>query len=317
MFKNKYPLKIFAIISLVVIALTAIFVGVFGINSSIEIAGGSQLEVKISSYQGDEYNSGEENVAEYVSEIKNVLKDYGCSIDSYFVEDKLVDSYLIVRIAKSDIKNADQIPSAVATKLGIDASNVSEILQIESYFSNDQLIYVGLAILSVIIICFFAGWIRYSVLGGVTLAFAVLHNFILSLAVTFLTRVQFSIVSLVATILFSAITVFVLVVILERVKENAQSSQYANMSEAQQLIVSTKQNKMLLYISVAILAVCLVLICIPVKYVQLSALSVALCTLVAGYTSICVAPALYVYLLEIKNIKEKLRLSKDVKPNKK
>ena len=90
MFKNKYPLKIFAIICFSVILLTSIIVGVFGINTGIEFSGGSQIEIKLSYSENETVVSGRENAAEYVDGVKDVLKEHDCNIDSYFVEDKLI-----------------------------------------------------------------------------------------------------------------------------------------------------------------------------------------------------------------------------------
>lgn len=318
MFKNKkYPLKLFSIISLVFVVLTIIFVSIFGVNTSVEIGGGSQLEITLSYKDGDNYISGRENVTEYVEVVKDVLKDHGCSVDSYLVEDKLVDTYLVIRIADSEIENVEKIPAQIATKLGIAQSRVSSVQKLSSYFTNNQMLYIGLAVLAIIAICFFAGWLRYTIVGGVTLAFAALHNLILSLAVVFLYRVQFSMISLVSVLAFTILSVLAFALILERSRENAKSKQYSALTQDEQLLNATKQNKNLLWFAVALFALTIVMVCVPIRYIQLAGVSLQLCLAVCAYTSIFVAPALHVYLADVRNSKAKQKLSKNITINKK
>lgn len=311
MFKNKYPLKLLSIISLAIIVLTTIFVAIFGVNTSVEIGGGYQLEVKLSYEKNGEYFAGTENAETYLEKTKDVLDSYGCKVDSYFVEDKLVDTYLIVRIADAQVEGANNIAGSVALKLGLNTTDVA-IHQLSSYFTNNIMLYIGLAILTVIIICFFAGWLRYSLMGGITLAFAVLHNLILSLALIFLTRVQFSMVSLVAVLALTVYSIFAFTSILERVKENNKSKQYAELTHDQKLISATKQNKHLYLICIILLAVSLAIIFVPVRYIQLAAVSVQLAVIACVFTFTFIAPALYAYLADFQTNKEKQKLSKNV-----
>ena len=318
MLKNKkYPLKLFSIISLAFVVLTIIFVAIFGVNTSIEIGGGSQIEITLSYKDGDNYISGKENTIDYVDSVKEVLDEYGCNIDSYLVEDKLVDTYLVVRIADNKIEGASEIPAKIAEKLGIDQSRVSSVQELSSYFSENQMLYIGLAVVAVIAICFFAGWLRYTIVGGITLAFAALHNLILSLAINFLYRVQFSVVSLVGVLVFTMLSVLTFALILERARENSKSKQYASLSSDEQLICATKQNKNLLWVAVALFALTIVMVCLPIRYIQLAGVSLQLCLLVAAFTSLFVAPALHSYLFDIRSAKAKQKLSKNVTTQKK
>ena len=312
MFKNKYPLKLFAIISLALVVLTTVIVCIFGVNTSIEIGGGSQIEITLSTKSGETVNSGRENVEQYVETIEDILKDHGSAIDSYIVEDKYVDTYLIVRSTDNEIEGASTIPSEIATKLGIDLSRVSTVQKLSSYFTDNQMLYIGLAVLTVIVIAFFLGWIRYSINGGVTLAFSILHNLILSLAIIFVTRVQFSTVSLIGTLIFTLLSAIVTTLILERKRENSKSKQYAELSESAKMFEATKQNKHLLWIAAVLFALMIVMLCIPIRYIALAGVSLIICLVVCAYTAICVTPALNVYLSETFIAKEKQRLSKNV-----
>ena len=312
MFKNKYPLKIFAIICFSVILLTSIIVGVFGINTGIEFSGGSQIEIKLSYSENETVVSGRENAAEYVNGVKDVLKEHGCNIDSYFVEDKLIDTYLVVRIAKTKIDGSETIAQEIADKLNIDASAVSTVQTLKSYFTGKQVLYIGISVAVLLLLCFFVGWLRYGLNAGVSLAFAGLHNLIISLALMLLWRVQLSVISLVGLVVFTVITIFALVFILERVRENSGSSQYENLNSAEQLLLATKQSKHLAWIAVVVFALVVVMLCVPINYVKLAAVSILICLLVCMYTSVGVAPALHSYMLEMFKQKQKEKLSKNV-----
>lgn len=305
--KKRYPLLVFAIISLVVIAVSALFVAIFGINTSIEIGGGSQIEITLSHDDTD----GRENAESYAAKVNNVLKQHGASIDTYFVEDKLTETTLVVRVANRDIKNAADLKVEIATALEIDEARVSNVQKLTSYFSNRSVLYVGLAILAVMIICFFMGWLRYGILAGVSLLFAIMHSAILSFALIFATRVQFSLVGLCSVVIISIVSVFAFICILERYKENAKSSQYDELSYDQKLMLSTKQNKWLLVMAVVIFVISAVMILTPVNYVRLAGLNILICLVASGYSTIFMVPALHGYLLELAGAKEKKRLSKN------
>lgn len=318
MFKDKkYPLKLFAIISLAIVILTTIFVCIFGVNTSIDIGGGSQIEIKLSYQEEETWVSGRENASEYVEKIEEVLSNNGCHIDSYIVEDKAVDTYLVVKIAKTSIKNADRIPAQIADKLGILQTRVGNIQKISSSFSNTQMLYIGLSILAVVLACFLFGWLRYSLIGGVALAFGSLHNLIISIAVLFLFRVQFSMLSIVSVIVESVLGAFVATHLLESIRANSKSKQFISLSEDEKMLTVTKQSKNLLWLAGVVFAFALCLIFIPIRSLRLAGLSVLLGLLVTAYTSILVVPALYANLAEVRNAKEKQRLSKNVTNNKK
>lgn len=318
MFKDKkYPLKLFAIISLVVVVLTTVFVCIFGVNTSIDIGGGSQIEIKLSYNDGTTVISGKENATDYVNKIEDVLSMNGCHINSYVVEDKAVDSYLIVKIAKTQIKNADRIPAQIANKLGISESRVGNVQKISSSFSSTQMLFIGLSILAVVLICFLFGWLRYSLMGGVSLAFGSLHNIILSLAILFLFRVQFSMISIVNIAIQSVMGSFVMALLLEKIRENSKSKQFASLTEDEKMWTVTKQSKNLIWFAGVIFAFALCLIFIPIRSLQLAGLSILLTLIVTVYTNIFIAPALFINLADIRNAREKQRLSKNVTNNKK
>lgn len=310
MTKNKYPLKIFSVVSLVLIALTVIFVSIFGVRTSVEIGGGLQVEVKLTyNNEAGQLISDREIAGDYVSQIKKVLSKHGASVDNFVIEDKNIDTYLVVRIAKSKIKNPDTLKSDIAEMLKIDISRVSDLQSLDSYFSSNIMLYISIAILCVLVVCFFAGWMRYGVLSGVSLMFALLHNIIFSMALIFLTRTQFSLVSLAAVLVSSVLVVFGFTQILERNRENSKSKQYAAHNEDEKLILASKQCKTLVIIPIVALILSFVMVCVPVAYVQLAGVSILLCVISSIYSLLFVTPALHVYINDIKNLRAKQKLS--------
>jgi preprotein translocase subunit SecF len=314
---KKYPLKIFAAISAAIVVLAIIFIAIFGVRTSIDLGSGSQLKVQLSYTVDDDVVSGRENLDKYLDATKTVLHEHGAIIDTYFVEDEGVDTFLVVRIAKSTIKNSDSISQEIATKLGIDETRVSSVQKISGYFSSSQLLYIGLALLVFIVLAFFAGWIRYNIVAGTSLVLAIVHNFILSLAIIFLLRVQFSVISLAACLILTIFVVFALVAILEREREISKSKQYADLSYDQKLMMATGKNKWLLAFPAVLLVLCIILLFVPSSYIRLASLSVMLALIVSVYSTIMFVPAVHANLMELRALKQKQKLSKNVSSSKK
>ena len=308
---SKYPLVIFALVSLIIIAVSALVVGICGVRTSIEIGGGSQIEVTMSYDQAGEHHTGRENTQEYVGKVKSVLAKHDAFVDSYFVEDKLVDTYLVVRIAKSEIAGATDIKAEIATELGIDASRVSDVQVLTASFSNNTILFITLGIVAMVVVCFFIGWLRYGLVAGVTLLLAVLHNFILSFATIFLCRIQLSMIALCSIIAMSVLSVFALICILEREKENLKSKQYAELTPEQSLWTATKQSKWLISIFAIAGIVSLLALVIPINYIRFAGLAGLIITIVSVYTAIGICPALQALFVEISNTRQKQRLSKN------
>lgn len=301
---KKSPLLWFIIASIFIIVVSSIIVGVFGVNASIEISGGSQIEIQMS----DSTKTGE-----YVDKASKVLGNHGQHIDSYFVEDKLTDTYLVLRVNSTNIKDSDSIKAEIASALEIDQSKVSGVIKIDSYFANKIMLYIGLSILAIVIVCFFLGWIRLGIIGGTSLLFAFLHSMIMSFALIFLTRVQFSVTSLVMVFAGSIISVFATEILLERLKENLKSKQYSALSENQNIVNVLKQNKVLLLPVVIALIVSLVLIILPINNIRFVGLSLLFVLLSTVYTTACITPALHAFMLKVNGSRQKQKLSTNVK----
>ncbi len=307
--QKKYPLLWLTIVSLVVLVVSVVVVAVCGVKTSIEIGGGSQIEVCLTYEESSDVNvdklSDADNTTNFVSKIKKVLANHNASIDSYFLQDNLTDTYLIVRIAKTDIKGADTISAEISEALNISADRVSDVQTLKSYFSSSILLYIGLGILCAIVILFFVGWLRYGLMAGISLPFAFLYNIIISLAVLFAIRVQFSMISLIACLVLSILSTYAFAFVLERVRENRKSSAYADYTAEEHFMLAYFKNKSVIFIAVVLAVACIALIFVPINYVRLAAVSSLIALLVSAYTYMLMAPALHCYLLEISSLAPK------------
>ena len=314
---KKYPLKIFAVVSLVIIVIASIITGVLGVHSSIEIGGGSQIAIQTSYENADHVMvDGRENVNAYLKKVKPILSKHGAYVDSYFVEDKLTDTYLVIRMTKQNLKDVESIKTEIATELDIDAARISDVQKIDSYFSNKTMLFVGLAILAIIVIAFFIGLFRYGIVGGTSLLFAIMHNIIMSLALIFLTRAQLSMIGIVSIIALTVIGIFAYVYMLEQVREDKKSKQYQDYSHADLMITATKKNKAIIFMAAAIVIVSIVLALVPINHIRFAGLSMFLSTIAAAYTFFGISPAIHAALSEIQSQRQKDKLSTNVKPAK-
>ena len=123
-------------------------------------------------------------------------------------------------------------------------------------------------------------------------------------------------ISLVAVLALSLISLCSLIHILERKRENDKSSQYADLTEDQKMIAATKQSKSALFIAGIVLLLALAMICVPIRYIELAGISIVLSLIACVYTTICVAPALHSYMCDVHSEREKQKLSKNVTTNK-
>ena len=289
---KKSPLLWSIIATIFIIVVSSIIVGIFGVNASIEISGGSQIEIQM---------ADSNKTTEYVSKASNVLKNHGQNIDSYFVEDKLTDTYLVLRVNSTEIKDSDSIKAEIASALEIEQTKVSGVIKIDSYFANKIMLYIGLSILAIVIVCFFLGWLRLGLLGGTSLLFAFLHSMIISFAIIFVTRVQFSVTSLAMIFAGSILSVFVTEVLLERLRENLKSKQYSTLSENQNVITVLKQNRKLLIPAIVALVVAIILIILPINNIRFVGLSLLIVLISSVYTTVCMTPALHAFMLQFSN----------------
>lgn len=304
--KQKSLLWLYAVISFVVIVVAVVLSLTVGINLGTDIGGGTQIEVTVSST---------ENISSQVDKIEDVLKNYNLRSERVFVEDKYTDTLIVVRVAEKSIENEADIRTLIAEELGIDEANIAEFATINGTVTNRAVIWTSVAIICLLLVVFIAGWIRYGIIAGLTLMISLLHTLLLSVAMLIITRLPINFVSLIVILCGIVFVLFALVLTLERIKENSALKHNESLSTAELVEISKRGViKPLIVFAVLIMVVAIVLVCIPVRYVALSALSLIVCLAVCVYSYYLLGIELHKYLLELKATNDKLKLSKNNSP---
>ncbi len=317
--QKKYPLLISAIVSCVIIIASLFVLGFCGLKLSVSLGGGSRFEVNISS---------EQNISESKKSISKVLKNHGMSIDSAFVEDKItagqgeteyVRQCLVIQIAKKGISNEErnQIKDEVVKSLNTETIYVSTIEEITPSVKAKDVLFIALAV-GIIAVCFFVfGWVRYDLFAGISFIISFLHNIILYLSFIILTRVQLSPISLIIALILTMIMSVMLINLYEKYRETSKLETSEKTTVVERMLACEKQViKPYVIVLVATLIVVLMLLFVPSNLVKIASLSGVFAVLVTAYTSLIIGPASYTALLEIREMSQKARLSRNDTINK-
>ena len=303
--KRKSFLWLYLAISLVLIVAAVVVSLTAGINLGSDIGGGTQFEVTLDTTS---------DLEGQVKAVKDVLDDNKVSYEKVYVEDKGIDSNIVVRIAKKDIENQAEIKEDIASKLSIDVSNISDFAEVDGNITNKTIIWTSVTIVGLLILVFFAGWFRYKIMAGVTLMFAVLHAILLSVAILIVTRLPINLLSVIIIICGIALVLFALILTLERVKENMEHNT-ANESIHDIFKASKKSTLMpLVFLASFVLILTIVLACVPVRFVLFTALTMLVCLVVAGYSYWFVGLETQEKLVEVSASNQKARLSRNDSP---
>lgn len=317
---KKYPLLVSLIVSCVIVITSLFILGFFGMNIGTSLAGGSQFEVRIDSNV---------NAEKYISDIKDVLSDKGLKADTTFVEDKanaegqeqgyFTDRCIVIKIAKKGIsteKNAE-VKKAISEKLEIAETQITNIEEVTSSIKSRNILFIGLAIGIVVACVFIFGLIRYDVFAGISFVLAFLHNIVLYLAILILSRVQLNLVSLTVLLFLTFAMSGLLIQIYEKNKENETLVASEKQTISERMIASEKQAVIpYLFVVGAILIFALLMFIVPVSAVVFTAINILIALVVTAYTGLIVGPALYVALLEMREMNRKAILSRNETVNK-
>ncbi len=275
-----------------------------GINLGTDIGGGSQIEITLVST---------DNVSGQIKDVESVLKNNNLSSEKVFVEDKLVDTLIVVRIAKKDIKNADTIRTQIAEKLEIGVENVSEIASINGMVTKKAVIWTSVAIICLLLVVFVFGWIRYKIIAGLSLMITLLHTLLLGGSLLIITRLPINFVSLIILLCGVVFVLFAMVLTLERIRENASLKHNENLTTLE-LVNMSKHSvlKPLIVFAVLVLVVSVVFVCVPVSYVALSACCLIVCLASCIYSYYFVGMGLHEFMLDLKVANDKAKLSRNV-----
>ncbi len=304
--KNKKSfLWLYALISLVIIVATVIVSLTAGISTGTDIGGGNQIEVKI---------TAEINKKTAVSDLKEVMSDNGCAVERVFVEDKFVDTYVVAKTAKKEIKNQDALKSKIAEKLNVDVSSV-EILEFDGRVTNKVVIWTSVGIVCLLLALFVIGWIRYGLVSGTTLTIITLHSLLLAISLMILTRLPITMVSIIEILASVVLSILATILLLEKIRENKKMKHNENLSSNELVSLSNKEIlKPLIFTGALVLVVSLVLVFVPVRLVTLSAVSLVVCLTSSVYSYYLIGTNLQKLMLTIQENNQKARLSKNVSP---
>lgn len=316
---KKYPLLISAIISFVIIVASLFVLGFAGMNLGTSLGGGSEFEVNVASNA---------SAKDYVSKIKAEIKKNGYTFDSSAVEDNYVaiddegnytTQTIIIKIAQNNLTDEQKSALAknIATALSVDESYVTLPQNIIAEETSKSVLSLGIAIGVVAIALFVFAWIRYDVFAGLSFIIAFLHNIILYLSLTIITRLPLSLFALTMVFIFTIIMSVVLIHIYENYRKESRLHIADKLTVAERMIACEKQAiKPFAFIAVASIVAFAFMIFVSLSAVKFMALAILLVLIVTAYTSLIIGPECYVALLDIRETRLKAILSRNDTVNK-
>lgn len=316
---KKYPLLISAIISFVIIVASLFVLGFAGMNLGTSLGGGSEFEVNVASGA---------SAKDYVSKIKAEIKKNGYTFDSSAVEDNYVaiddegnytTQTIVVKITQNNLTDEQKsaLVKNIATALSIDESYVTLPQNIIAEETSKSVLSLGIAIGVVAVALFVFAWIRYDVFAGLSFIIAFLHNIILYLSLTIITRLPLSLFALTMVFIFTIIMSVVLIHIYENYRKESRLHIADKLTVAERMIACEKQAiKPFAFIAVASIVAFAFMIFVPLSAVKFMALAILMAVVVTAYTSLLVGPECYVALLDIRETRLKAILSRNDTVNK-
>lgn len=304
--KKKYFFGLYLIVAFAIIISAVVVSLTLGINLGSDIGGGTQFEVAI---------DGNVAKSKDIKEIKEIVKKNGESIETIFVEDDRIETVIVVRIADKKIEKQSEIKKAIVEKLGVESSAISEFEIFNGTVTNKNVLHTGIAVVCVLLAIFIAGWIRYQLVAGLSLVFTTLTTLMLMVSMHILTRVPLTMISIMIMLALITVVLFAFVLFLEKVKANSKLKHYESLTTKELIDVSNKSVlKPLAFLAVLLLALSVVIVCIPVRFVTLTACSMFECLFVSILTYLFIDVPMHERLLDLKIQSDKLKLSKNSSP---
>lgn len=316
---KKYPLLISTIVSCVIIIASLFILGFFGLRLGTSLGGGSQFEINVASGASS---------TEYIAEVKDVLKNHNLTFDSASVEDKYVaiddegnytKQVVVVRISQNNLEDAKEsaLVNDIAKALEIKTSYISSVENITSIVTGQKVLMLGLAIGIVAIALFVFAWIRYDIFAGLSFIVAFLHNIIVYLALVILTRLELNIVSLVTAFILTIIMSIMLIHIYERYRTEAKLHISDKLSISERMLNSSKSAvKSFVIVLCAAVVILAFMAFVPATVIKFTALNILVAIITTIYTTLLIGPAVYVALLEVRDVRHKAVMSRNDEINK-
>ena len=305
--KSKLLLPIYLIISLVIVIAAVVVSLTAGINLGMDFAGGKQIEIKL------DQNT---NTSGYAEKINAALKDYGLVVDTSFKEDKYAETYYVVKINHQEAMTAetkDNIREAIADKLEISIDNIGAVTEISGNVTEQTLINISLAIAAIFAIMFIASWIRYGIMNGLASLFNALHTMIISFALILISRLELNIPTCVGILVVNMLSIILYTLSLEKVRETSLLKQNKDLTNREIYKDANKKTfSSFVIVSAALFVFAVASFLSPVAAIQLFSLALVEGLLVCFYSYSLVSFELGSYLADVKSIRDKQRLSKNV-----
>lgn len=201
-------LKYFLAVSITLILVGIIVLFTCGVQPSVELMGGTQIEVNI---------TNTENKEEALQNVVSQLKKQGIVIENAFTENKQLESYVVVRTPNKNISN--QTLQNLANSIKTDVSNVTAS-NISSTISTKYIVMAVVALMLTSVAAFILAWIRYGILSGISMLLSSLHATLLAGSVIVFTRIMLTTGAFIGIAIATLLTIVYNIFIFEKNKDH-------------------------------------------------------------------------------------------------
>lgn len=201
-------LKYFLTISITLILIGVIVLLSTGIRPSVELMGGTQIEINITS---------QENADKSLETAVSELKQQGIVVEHAFTENKQLESYIVVRTPNKTV--SQNTMQSVANALGIETSSISTA-SISATVSTKYIVMAVVGLMLTAVAVFIIAWIRYGILSSVSMLLSTLHATLLMFSVVIFTRMLFTTGVLVGIAVATILTIVYNICIFEKHREH-------------------------------------------------------------------------------------------------
>ncbi len=306
--------NIWFLIPTVIILAGLVLMLVIGMNVGIDFEGGAITSVYFrEDLSTEEYNAN-------LEKITNIVKDNGLTVSYTQNSSDETGTVILVRYTNvgdenvMNVKNEAVKAALIAEyqELYDDSSDNITMEAIGSTASRDLLLRSVIAIVAAAIVMLIYIGFRFDWLSGLSAVITLIVNVLIMIALTTIFRIQINTSFIAAVITIIGYSINATIVIFDRIRENIKKSEQSdkfNPAEIANVAIRESFTRTV-YSTFTTLATITVLAIIAVPTIKEFALPIIF-GLVAGiYSSICVAPALWVSLNGLKGKGKKKNLSK-------
>ena len=229
-------LKISSIVSLCIILIAVVIVSIFNFNLGIDFTGGKIIDVKV----GSELDKTE-NYREVKSQIETIFNSEGFKIKSIQLESTSEDATVVVKFVYSnkitsdnELTKLEELRTKLSSELTLNETTlsptVSEVKTFSSILTSKNVILAISAILTTLALVIIYLSIRFKLISALTILCVAIHDVLLMLSITCLTRIEINagfLVAIGSTLILSLISS---VVMFDKLKDNKSRELYKDLS---------------------------------------------------------------------------------------